>query len=79
MDIATIIGIFAGIALVVFSILLNSGLELFVNTPGFMIVVGGTLAAILIAYPLNEVLKVFGTLQKVFLYKSTDQIGRAHV
>ena len=72
MDIATIIGIFAGIGLVVFSILLNSGLQLFVNAPGFMIVVGGTLAAVLIAYPLNELLKVFGTLRKVFLDKSTD-------
>ncbi|MFQ6604305.1 MAG: motility protein A [Fidelibacterota bacterium] len=72
MDIATVVGIVTGVGLIVFSILLNSGLELFVNAPGFLIVVGGTIAATLIAYPLNEVFKVFGTLRKVFLFKATD-------
>ncbi len=72
MDIGTILGIVTGVGLVVFSILLNSGLELFVNAPGFLIVAGGTFAATLIAYPLNEFLKVFGTLRKAFLFKATD-------
>jgi chemotaxis protein MotA len=54
MDFATLIGIISGIALVISSIMLNSGLELFWSPPSLMIVLGGTFAATLIAYPINE-------------------------
>ncbi|MBF0117465.1 MAG: MotA/TolQ/ExbB proton channel family protein [Desulfobacterales bacterium] len=69
MDIATIIGIISGIALIIGSILLNSGLGLFLDLPSFMIVAGGTIASTLIAYPMNEVLKVMGLFIKVFTFK----------
>ena len=47
MDIATLAGIIAGIGLVLSSILMNSGLGLFINAPSAMIVVGGTLGGYL--------------------------------
>ncbi len=72
MDIATLIGIVSGVGLVLASILLNSGLDLFVNAPSALIVLGGTIAAILIAYPLNEVLRVMGLFFKVFMTKKSD-------
>ena len=53
MDIATLLGIFSGIALLLASIMQNSGLELFVSPPSAMIVLGGTIAATLVAYPIN--------------------------
>jgi chemotaxis protein MotA len=44
MDLASLIGVFAGVGLVLASILMNSGLDLFINIPSAMIVLGGTLA-----------------------------------
>jgi chemotaxis protein MotA len=72
MDIATLAGIIAGIGLVLSSILMNSGLGLFWSAPSAMIVIGGTLAAIFIAFPMNEVLKVMGLFVRVFLVKKSD-------
>ena len=72
MDFATLIGIISGIALVISSILLNSGLELFWSPPSLMIVLGGTFAATLIAYPINELFRVIRHFLKVFVTKKTD-------
>ncbi len=72
MDLATFIGIFAGIGLVLASILMNSGLDLFWSAPSAAIVIGGTGAAIMIAFPLNEVLRVIGLATRVFLVKKAD-------
>lgn len=69
MDLATIIGVISGIGLVVASILMGSGLGVFINVPSMMIVGGGTIAATLIAYPLNEFLTVIGLFIKVFVFK----------
>lgn len=49
MDIATIVGIIAGFGLVIGSILIGGSLQAFVNVPGLVIVIGGTLAATLIS------------------------------
>ncbi len=72
MDIASIIGVVLGIALVLGSILLGSGLGIFINLPSMLIVVGGTFAATLIAYPLKEALTVVGVTTKVFMFKIED-------
>ncbi|MCG6905107.1 MAG: MotA/TolQ/ExbB proton channel family protein [Desulfobacteraceae bacterium] len=71
MDFATIIGVVSGISLIVASILMGSGLGLFVNLPSIMIVGGGTLAATLIAYPLKEFLSVIGLFLRVFMFKQS--------
>lgn len=60
--------------LVLASILMNSGLSLFWNAPSAAIVIGGTVAATLIAYPLNELLRVVGLFMKVFLVRKQDQL-----
>ncbi len=72
MDIATIIGIVSGIGLVIGSILMNSGLDIFIDIPSFAIVIGGTTAAIFISFPLKEVLKVMGLTIRVFVVKSKN-------
>lgn len=72
MDIATLLGIFSGIALLLASIMQNSGLELFVSAPSAMIVLGGTIAATLVAYPINELFGVMGLFVKVFITKKRD-------
>jgi chemotaxis protein MotA len=73
MDIATIIGIVTGIGFVLATILLGSGLGIFINIPSLMIVVGGTFAATLIAYPLKDFLMVIGLAIKVFIFKIDNQ------
>ena len=72
MDIATLLGIFSGIALLLASIMQNSGLELFVSAPSAMIVLGGTIAATLVAYPINELFGVIGLFLKVFITKKRN-------
>jgi len=71
MDIATIIGLLAGIALVVITILLGGAVAIFWNVPSFVLVVGGTLAATLINFPLSDVLSVFNTLKNAFIHRVT--------
>lgn len=72
MDIATILGIISGVGLILVSITMNSGLDLFVSLPSVMIVAGGTLASTLIAFPLNEVLRVLSLLRRIFFHKRSD-------
>lgn len=72
MDIATIIGVLSGLGLVIGSILMNSGIGIFIDIPSLMIVAGGTIAATLINYPLSEFLKVMGLFSKVFMSKTSD-------
>ena len=60
MNPTTIIGILSGLLVVVGAILLSSNnAAAFLNLPGLVLVLGGTMAATLISYPLNEVLRVF--------------------
>jgi len=69
MDIATIIGMVSGIGFVIATILMGSGLGLFINIPSVLIVVGGCFAATLIAFPLKDFLMVIGLSIKVFMFK----------
>ncbi len=70
MDIATIVGILSAFGLVAAAIFMGSGLELFINIPAMMIVVGGTLGTTMINYPLKEVLGVFKVVKNAVLVKN---------
>ena len=60
MDLGTIIGLFAGISIIVFGIISGGGqLGWFGNVSSIIIVVGGTITATMVALPLNAVGKVF--------------------
>lgn len=61
MDFATLIGLVVGVGVVVGAILSSSGLDLFLNFPGFLIVVGGTLAATFVKFPLKNVFSALKT------------------
>ncbi|MEE8399609.1 MAG: flagellar motor protein [Desulfobacterales bacterium] len=71
MDIATVIGVIAAFGLVVGSILMGGAITLFVNVPALMIVVGGTIGATLINYPLGDVLKVFSIARNAIFSTKT--------
>ena len=61
MDIATIIGLLSGAGLILSAILMGGSAGMFINIPGLMIVVGGTMAATLIKFTLMDVLGSMGT------------------
>jgi chemotaxis protein MotA len=68
MDLATILGIAVGLALVVVSILISEGVKGFVpflNYEAFLIVMGGTFCALLVNYPIREVFKLTKVTRKV--------------
>ena len=70
MDITTLIGILVSFGLVFISIMMGGDATWFINYPSVMIVMGGTMGATLLAYPLSEVLGVFKVAKNVFLHRS---------
>jgi len=69
MDISSIIGVVSGMGFVLGTILLGGSIMMFVNIPSVLIVMGGTFAATMVAYPLSDFLSVFKTSIKVFMFK----------
>jgi len=69
-DITTLIGIAVAFGLVITSILMGGDGTWFINYPSVMIVMGGTMGATLLSYPLSEVLGVFKVAKNVFLHRS---------
>lgn len=66
MDIAALIGIFTGISLVISAILMEGQLSSYINVPGMMIVLGGTLSATLLNFRMNDVVLAFSLVLRVF-------------
>lgn len=68
MDKATVIGLVMGVGLVLGSIAIGGGgLMPFVDIPSLMITVGGSIAAILINFPMGKVISVFSVIRKCFM------------
>ena len=72
MDIATFIGILIAGGLVISSIIMGGNGAWFVNYPSLMIVIGGTMGATLLSYPLSEIMSVFGVAKHVFMHRSQN-------
>ena len=79
MDLATIVGIVVGFGVVIGSILLGGSLMAFVNMPGLVIVLGGTLAATLISEKVSTFIGAAKVALRAFLTKpviETNTINR---
>lgn len=74
MDIATIIGITLGLALVAGAIVMKTSILTFVDPASVAIVIGGTIAASLVSFPLGNVLKILGVVKKAFFTKPVDPV-----
>ena len=72
MDISTVIGIIAGFGLILLSIIIGGNLGTFINIPAIVIVIGGTLAATLINFPLSDVIGVIGPVRNAFFNQDPD-------
>jgi len=72
MDAASFLGVLSGLALIVGAIILGGEVRSFWNLPGFMIVMGGTIAATLITFQLKDVIRAFKAAAFVFREKKRD-------
>ncbi len=69
MDIATLIGLITAIGLVIMAIQLGGSIASFIDPVSMLIVVGGTIGATLVNYPLGEVLRAINVGMKTLFYK----------
>jgi chemotaxis protein MotA len=66
LDIATIAGIVAGFGLIIGTILSGEGATAFLHLPSMMVVVGGSTAATLVAFPMEQLISAFKVAAKTF-------------
>jgi len=79
MDIATIGGIILGLVVIGWSIVMGPGAAVFIDIPGLLICVGGTMTSTMIHFPLSRFLSVLSVVKKTVLYKlpsPTEEITR---
>ncbi len=69
MDISSVIGVVSGMGFVLGTILLGGSIMMFVNIPSILIVVGGTIAATMIGFPLSDIMGLFKNGMRVFMFK----------
>ncbi len=72
MDIATLVGIVVGFGLVLSAIMMGGSIGGFIDFPSLMIVLGGSLAAVLIAFPAEQVFSSFKAVSKTFITKKVS-------
>ncbi len=66
LDLATLIGIGAGIFLMIWAMISGGSVREFLNLSGLAITLGGTLAATMIHYPLPRLRETFNIIRNVF-------------
>ncbi len=72
MDIATVIGLVTGSGLLLWAIMGKSDLGAFIDPGSFAIVLGGSFAAALIAFPMRSIIGVAKVIKNCFFSKSKD-------
>lgn len=75
MDLATLLGIFVAGCLVLGSILIGGSGTWFISYPAMMIVMGGTVGATLINYPLSDLISVIKVTKTAFRHRSINPMS----
>lgn len=70
MDLATVLGIVLSFGLVLSAIMVGGSILIFVSIPSLLIVMGGTVGATLVNFPLGKVLKVVSVFNKTLFAKA---------
>lgn len=73
MDIATIVGILLGFAVITTAIVSSGGWQIFIHLPSMAITVGGMLCATLIHFSLPQFLGIFSVIKKTIVAKIPSQ------
>ena len=74
LDFATLVGLIAGIGLVGAAIVTGGNAVIFINPPSLMIVVGGTIAVILMKFPIGEVINSVRVLKNAFFHQAASPV-----
>ncbi|HLU28526.1 MAG TPA: MotA/TolQ/ExbB proton channel family protein [Glycomyces sp.] len=69
MEKSTPVGLVLGLVLIFGTIFMGDGWETFIDLPSIVIVFGGTLAALLVAFSLGQVKGAVGGLKSIFTFK----------
>jgi chemotaxis protein MotA len=72
LDIASLTGVISGLTLIISAIFIGGDIQTFLNIPGLMIVIGGTLAATLITFQFDDVKSAFKAAIFVFSSSKDD-------
>lgn len=72
MDLATLLGLLSGFGVIIGAIAVGGSALLFINTPSLIIVLGGTIAATLMQFPLGNFLGAFKVAMHAFFAKVDD-------
>lgn len=75
MDIATILGLVFGFGFVIWGIMISGELSSYIHMSSLVIVLGGTLAATILSYPLKTMATLGKVFQKAFLHKEISVNG----
>jgi chemotaxis protein MotA len=78
MDIATIIGLISGTALLLWAILSKADLGTFIDGGSIAIVCGGSLSAAMISFPIQNLLSVATVVKNCFFSKSRNPVALIH-
>ena len=79
MDIASFIGIFGGLAVVMFGAFMGSSLGGLIDVPSMFITIGGSYMCLFLTYPLSYVIGIFKVMGKVFKvadYKEKEMVQK---
>lgn len=72
MDLATVVGLVCGFAMIGMAIFLGGSPESFINPPSVLIVIGGTLAVTTACFSILEMSRTLRVVTKTFFYSSRD-------
>ena len=74
MDLATLLGLIGAFGIVIFAMLLGGSVLIFINVPSILVVVVGTVFAVLMKYTLKQFLGAIGVAGKAFKFNSEDPV-----
>lgn len=74
MDLASLVGIVGTLALIIISMLMSGQLGMFINIPSIVIVVGGTIFAVMAKYGLSQYLGALSVAGKSFKSTISDPV-----
>lgn len=72
MDIATLIGLVAGVGLMLWAIMSKGDISAFIDPPSAVLVIGGAMAAAMISFPVRNLLGIAKVVRKTIFAKSAD-------
>lgn len=72
MDLATLVGMIGALGLIVMTMMMSGDIGMFVNAPSLVIVVGGSLFAVMMKFTLPQFLGAGKVAAKSFMFQSVD-------